>query len=286
MSQHRPQHPGRRRDPGHPPARRARSRRRAGRRPQRRRARAARRRRRGHPAQPRAAPTRSAAAGCCSTAPTPAWASRRWPGPRFYDLDHRRRRLLREDRPAALARTCSPPPSCRPACATTRPSAAASAPIEESLRQGSTIAVKTPAQIAEVAKAAHDLDGITQMVMTTGTSQRPRPRRHPPGPLRAGGPRGAARPADPGAVRAARPTSRTITDLYDAGARSIGIHVESLDDDVRRRWMPGKGIGADGRVPRRLGARRSASSAGTRSRPTCSSGSARTPTSWSPAPRS
>ena len=42
--------------------------------------------------------------------------------------------------------------------------------IEESLRQGSTIAVKSPAQIAEVAKAAHDLDGITQMVMTTGTS--------------------------------------------------------------------------------------------------------------------
>ena len=33
----------------------------------------------------------------------------------------------------------------------------------------------------------------------------------------------------------------TIQELYDAGARSIGIHVESLDDEVRRRWMPGKG---------------------------------------------
>jgi radical SAM protein (TIGR04043 family) len=33
---------------------------------------------------------------------------------------------------------------------------------------------------------------------------------------------------------------RTIADLYEAGARSIGIHVESMDDDVRRRWMPGK----------------------------------------------
>ncbi len=32
-----------------------------------------------------------------------------------------------------------------------------------------------------------------------------------------------------------------LQDLYDAGARSIGIHVESLDDDVRRRLMPGKG---------------------------------------------
>ena len=31
-----------------------------------------------------------------------------------------------------------------------------------------------------------------------------------------------------------------LTELRDAGADSIGIHVESLDDDVRRRWMPGK----------------------------------------------
>jgi radical SAM protein (TIGR04043 family) len=31
-----------------------------------------------------------------------------------------------------------------------------------------------------------------------------------------------------------------ISDLYAAGATSIGIHVESLDDEVRRRWMPGK----------------------------------------------
>ncbi len=32
----------------------------------------------------------------------------------------------------------------------------------------------------------------------------------------------------------------TLTDLRRAGADSIGIHVESLDDGVRRRWMPGK----------------------------------------------
>jgi radical SAM protein (TIGR04043 family) len=31
-----------------------------------------------------------------------------------------------------------------------------------------------------------------------------------------------------------------IADLHAAGATSIGIHVESLDDDVRCRWMPGK----------------------------------------------
>lgn len=112
--------------------------------------------------------------------------------------------------------------------------------IEESLRQGSTIAVKSPAQIAEVAKAAHDLDGITQMVMTTGTSN--------------GRDRGAVHLAR--CVRAVREVLpdlpiqvqceppgdlAVLQDLYDAGARSIGIHVESLDDDARRRWMPGKG---------------------------------------------
>ena len=111
--------------------------------------------------------------------------------------------------------------------------------IEKSLEAGSTIAVKTPAQIAEVAKAAHELDGITQMVMTTGTSN--------------GRDRGATHLAR--CVRAVREVLpdlaiqvqceppadlRTITDLYEAGARSIGIHVESMDDDVRRRWMPGK----------------------------------------------
>lgn len=111
--------------------------------------------------------------------------------------------------------------------------------IEKSLEAGSTIAVKTPSQIAEVAKAAHDLDGITQMVMTTGTSN--------------GRDRGATHLAR--CVRAVREVLpdlaiqvqceppadlRTITDLYEAGARSIGIHVESMDDDVRRRWMPGK----------------------------------------------
>jgi radical SAM protein (TIGR04043 family) len=31
-----------------------------------------------------------------------------------------------------------------------------------------------------------------------------------------------------------------LGELKAAGAVSIGIHVESLNDDVRRRWMPGK----------------------------------------------
>ncbi|MDY6997645.1 MAG: MSMEG_0568 family radical SAM protein [Actinomycetota bacterium] len=111
--------------------------------------------------------------------------------------------------------------------------------IEESLRAGATTAVKRPAELAEVAAAAVRLDGITQMVMTTGTS--------------AGSDRGARHLARcTAAVRAAVPglpiqvqceppaDLGVLGELRDAGADSIGIHVESLDDEVRRRWMPGK----------------------------------------------
>ncbi|MDF9717660.1 MSMEG_0568 family radical SAM protein [Nocardioides sp. ChNu-99] len=112
--------------------------------------------------------------------------------------------------------------------------------IEESLRAGATVAVKTPAQIAEVALAAHELDGITQVVMTTGTSNgRDRGATHLARCVRAVH---AVLPDLPIQVQCEPPGDlATIAELHDAGARSIGIHVESLDDDVRRRWMPGKG---------------------------------------------
>jgi radical SAM protein (TIGR04043 family) len=112
--------------------------------------------------------------------------------------------------------------------------------IEESLRTQATIAAKTPAQLAEVAQAAVRLDGIKQMVMTTGTT--------------AGPDRGArnlvrcvravleAVPGLPIQVQIEPPGDLgVLTELKDAGATSIGIHVESLDDGVRARWMPGKG---------------------------------------------
>ena len=82
----------------------------------------------------------------------------------------------------------------------------------------------------------------------------------------------------------APPTSRRSHELHDAGADAIGIHVESLDDDVRRALDAGQGDRAAVASTGRPGTRASASSARTPSRPTCSSASARTPTSWSPAP--
>ena len=99
--------------------------------------------------------------------------------------------------------------------------------------------MKKPEQLAEVAEAAVRLDGVTQMIMTTGTSA-----------AKDRGARHLARCV--AAVKAVAPNLAiqvqceppgdlaTIADLRDAGADSIGIHVESLDDEVRRRWMPGK----------------------------------------------
>lgn len=112
--------------------------------------------------------------------------------------------------------------------------------IEESLRQGSTVAVKNPADLAAVAKAAVELDGVTQMVMTTGTSTgRDRGATHLARCVRAVH---DAVPHLPIQVQCEPPADlASITDLFEAGATAIGIHVESLDDDVRRRWMPGKG---------------------------------------------
>ncbi|GAA4670296.1 MSMEG_0568 family radical SAM protein [Amycolatopsis dongchuanensis] len=111
--------------------------------------------------------------------------------------------------------------------------------IEESLHAGSTIAAKTPAQLAEVAEAAVRLDGVRQMVMTTGTTAGPdRGARHLVRCVRAVL---AAVPGLPIQVQIEPPGDLAVlTELREAGATSIGIHVESLDDDVRRRWMPGK----------------------------------------------
>lgn len=111
--------------------------------------------------------------------------------------------------------------------------------IEESLRSGATVAAKTPAQLAEVAEAAVRLDGVKQMVLTTGTTT--------------GADRGAralarsvravlaAVPGLPIQVQCEPPGDLAwIRELRTAGATAIGIHVESLDEQVRRRWMPGK----------------------------------------------
>jgi len=110
--------------------------------------------------------------------------------------------------------------------------------IGQSLAAGRTIERKTPAQLAEVAKAAVALDGVKHMVMTTGT---------PPGRDR-----GAAILSESArAVKAAvdlpiqgqcEPPDENIWfgRMRDAGIDALGMHLEAVTQDVRVRVMPGK----------------------------------------------
>ena len=110
--------------------------------------------------------------------------------------------------------------------------------IGESLAAKTTIAEKTPAQLAEVAKAAVELDGVRHFVMTTGTPQTED--------------RGARVLADAArAVRAAvdlpiQAQSEPPADfawfsrLAAAGVDSLGLHLEAVSDEVRARIIPGK----------------------------------------------
>lgn len=111
--------------------------------------------------------------------------------------------------------------------------------IEESLKAGSTTQVKFPAQLAEVVEAAVRLDGVRQVVMTTGTSNGPdRGAKHLAKCVAAI--QGAV-PGLPVQVQIEPPVDLAwIQHLHDAGATAIGVHVEALDQAVRERWTPGK----------------------------------------------
>ena len=160
--------------------------------------------------------------------------------PRFYDLEtadgvpYHRLARMHGDRVLAttVVQTCSryaEATRCR-FCA-----------IEASLTAGETTAVKTPAQLAEVAAAAVRLDGVRQAVLTTGTTTgHDRGARHLARCVRAVK---EAVPGLPVQVQCEPPAPQdlaALAELREAGADAIGIHVESLDDDVRRTWMPGK----------------------------------------------
>ncbi len=159
--------------------------------------------------------------------------------PRFYDLAtadgvpyHRLARLHGADVLATtVVQTCT-----RYSPETTRCRFCA---IEASLEAGATTRVKTPEQIADVTAAAVRLDGVRQLVMTTGTAATPdRGARHL---ARCAAAVRAVLPDLPIQVQCEPPEDlAALEDLHVAGATAIGIHVESLDDAVRQRWMPGK----------------------------------------------
>ncbi|NEQ47234.1 MAG: MSMEG_0568 family radical SAM protein [Leptolyngbya sp. SIOISBB] len=110
--------------------------------------------------------------------------------------------------------------------------------IEKSLDQGRTIARKTPEQLAEVAEAAVRLDGVSHMIMTTGTPNR--------------SDRGAAYLAECAQAIKARvnlpiqaqcePPDDFIwfERMQQAGIDSLGMHLEAVDPAIRAKIMPGK----------------------------------------------
>ena len=110
--------------------------------------------------------------------------------------------------------------------------------IEQSLEDGRTLVRKTPEQVAEVAEAAVRLDGISQLVMTTGTPNSED--------------RGARLMAETAAAVKARvaipiqgqcePPEDPIwyQRMKEAGIDSLGMHLEVVEEEVRRRILPGK----------------------------------------------
>ena len=110
--------------------------------------------------------------------------------------------------------------------------------IGESLKAGRTIREKTPQQLAEVASAAKQYDGIRNVVMTTGT---------PPTPDRGAAVLAAAASAIKEATGLPIQAQCEPPDdfawfpkLRAAGVDSLGMHLEAWDEEVRRRIMPGK----------------------------------------------
>jgi radical SAM protein (TIGR04043 family) len=110
--------------------------------------------------------------------------------------------------------------------------------IGQSLAAGRTIARKTPAQLAEVARAAVELDAVKHMVMTTGTPNATD--------------RGAAVLCDSAAaVKAAvalpiqgqcepPDDDAWFGRMKHAGIDSLGMHLEVVTPQLRARIMPGK----------------------------------------------
>ena len=111
--------------------------------------------------------------------------------------------------------------------------------IGTSMKDARTVARKSPAQLAEVAEAAVRLDGVEQLVLTTGTPATPD--------------RGAAHlAACAAAVKAAVPSLPIQVQceppedfvwfdrLKASGADALGMHLEAVEPAVRAAVMLGK----------------------------------------------
>ena len=117
--------------------------------------------------------------------------------------------------------------------------------IGVSLQAGRTTAKKTPAQLAEVAVAARDLDGAVDVTLTTGSTRAP-----DRGALYVAACAAAVKEASglPVETQFEPPEDLDVIDrVADLGVDTVGIHVESFDPAVLARVAPAKArTGIDG----------------------------------------
>jgi len=110
--------------------------------------------------------------------------------------------------------------------------------IGQSLASKTTIAEKTPEQLAEVVAAAVELDGIKHVVLTTGT---PRTSDRGASVLADVARAIRARVSIPIQAQCEPPADLDWLDrMAGAGIDSVGMHLEAVSESVRRRIMPGK----------------------------------------------
>jgi radical SAM protein (TIGR04043 family) len=110
--------------------------------------------------------------------------------------------------------------------------------IELSLEAGRTIPVKRPWQLAEVAKAARDMDGAVDVTLTTGTTGAP-----DKGALYLAKCAKAIKAASglPVQGQFEPPDDLSVLEqVKEMGVDSVGMHVESFDPEVFARVAPGK----------------------------------------------
>lgn len=110
--------------------------------------------------------------------------------------------------------------------------------IELSLEAGRTIPVKRPWQLAEVSKAAKELDGAVDVTLTTGTNNAP-----DKGALYLAKCAAAIKESSglPVQGQFEPPDDLSVLEqVKEMGVDSVGMHVESFDPEVFARVAPGK----------------------------------------------
>ena len=110
--------------------------------------------------------------------------------------------------------------------------------IEVSLRNQSTLPLKTPEQLAEVAWKAKELDGIRQVVLTTGAASLPGDEVQLLSRCAAAIKQATGLPVHAQCLPPPEPASLVL--LKTAGVDTIGLHIESFDREVLARMAPAK----------------------------------------------